>query len=74
MAATEPQPADEHSLIRLTRNEVRRLLTAAVAPLHTIEHLINWSTWRRPHQARARISHYARRNRTTNDHKVSLPY
>ena len=63
MAATEPAPADEHSLIRVTRNEIRRLLTAAIAPLHRIEHVINWSTWRRQHQARARASHYARRTR-----------
>ena len=61
MAATEPPPADEQTLIRLTRNEIRRLLTAAIAPLHSIEHVISWSSWRRQHQARARASHYARR-------------
>jgi len=37
----------------LTRNEIRRLLTAAIAPVHLIEHVIHWSTWRRQHQARA---------------------
>jgi SRSO17 transposase len=61
MAATQPPPADEQTLIRLTRNEIRRLLTAAIAPAHSIEHTLNWSTWRRQHQARARTSHYARR-------------
>jgi hypothetical protein len=61
MAATEPPPADEQTLIRFTRNEIRRLLTAAIAPAHSIEHVINWSTWRRQHQARAHTSHYARR-------------
>ena len=61
MAATEPAPDHEESLIRLTRNEIRRLLTAAAAPVHDNTHVIRWSTWRRQHQARARKSHYARR-------------
>jgi SRSO17 transposase len=61
MAATEPAPADEQTLIRLTRNEIRRLLAIAIAPLHSIEHVISWSNWRRQHQAQARTSHYARR-------------
>jgi hypothetical protein len=61
MAATEPAPEHNTGLIQLTRNEIRRLLTAAIAPVHHIEHVIRWSTWRRQHQARARISHYARR-------------
>lgn len=61
MAATEPAPQTATDLIGLTRNEIRRLLTAAIAPVHRIEHVIRWSTWRRQHQARARTSHYARR-------------
>jgi hypothetical protein len=61
MAATEPPPKDSDTLIHLTRNEIRRLLMAAIAPAHNVEHTINWSTWRRQHQARARKSHYARR-------------
>ena len=61
MAATEPAPTTATGLIQLTRNEIRRLLTAALTPVHHIEHVIHWSTWRRQHQARARISHYARR-------------
>jgi hypothetical protein len=61
MAATEPAPADEQTLIRLTRNEIRRLLATAIAPVHSIEHVISWSTWRRQHQAQARTSHHARR-------------
>lgn len=65
MAATEPAPDDGQALIALTRNEIRRLLTAAVAPIHTVQHVLHWSTWRRQHQARARTSHYARR--TTSD-------
>jgi SRSO17 transposase len=61
MAATEPAPATGQTLIALTRNEIRRLLTAAIAPIQTAEHVVQWSIWRRQHQARARISHYARR-------------
>jgi SRSO17 transposase len=61
MAATEPVPDQNTGLIRLTRNEIRRLLTAAIAPVHRIEHVIHWSIWRRKHQAQARTSHYARR-------------
>jgi SRSO17 transposase len=60
MAATEPPPTCAQTLIRLTRNEIRRLLAAAVAPVHDITHVIGWSTWRRQHQARARNSHHAR--------------
>jgi hypothetical protein len=69
MAATEPAPADEQTLIRLTRNEIRRLLATAIAPLHSIEH-----AWRRQHQAQARTNHYAHRLQATNDHEVSLSY
>ena len=41
------------------------LLATAIAPLHSIQYVISWSTWRRQHQAQARTSHYARR--TTGD-------
>ena len=61
MAATEPVPTAGRTLIPLTRNEIRRLLTAAIAPIPKAEHVLHWSTWRRQHQARARASHYARR-------------
>lgn len=64
MAATEPPPPDGNGLIRLTRNEIRRLLAAILAPAHTIEHVISWSDWRRQHQARARTSHYHRQAAT----------
>jgi SRSO17 transposase len=60
MAATEPLPADRLTLIPLTRNEIRRLLIAAIAPAHSTEHVVHWSIWRRHHQARARLSHYHR--------------
>ena len=64
MAAIEPLPPDGSGLIRLTRNEIRRLLAAMLAPAHTIEHVISWSDWRRQHQARARTSHYQRQATT----------
>jgi hypothetical protein len=64
MAATEPPPPDGSGLIRLTRNEIRRLLAAMLAPARTIEHVISWSHWRRQHQARARTSHYQRQAAT----------
>jgi hypothetical protein len=56
MAATEPAPADGRALIPLIRNEIGRLLTAVVAPIHKVENVLQWSTWRRQHRARARAS------------------
>ncbi len=54
-----PTPA---GLIALTVNEFRRLFDAIVlGSTHTIASLLHWSTWRRRHQARARDSHYRRR-------------
>jgi|GEM_PF-1822509 hypothetical protein len=64
MAATEPAPADCQALIPLTRNEIGRLLTV-IAPIHKAEYVLQGSTGRRQHQARARASYYARR--TTGD-------
>jgi len=54
-----PAPA---GLIELTVAEFRRLFTALLlATTHTIDTLLRWSRWRRQHQARARASHYRRR-------------
>jgi hypothetical protein len=56
---TTPTPTD---LIELTVAEFRRLFTALLlATTHTIETLLRWSRWRRQHQARAKTSHYRRR-------------
>jgi SRSO17 transposase len=53
---------DQPDLIRLTVNEIRRLLnTLLTAPTHTLAHHLHWSQWRRRHQARARQAHYTRR-------------
>jgi len=58
MTATQPDPPD--GLIRLTRNDIRRLFAATLAPTHPASHTLAWSTWRRRHQHRARDSHYRR--------------
>lgn len=49
-------------LLPLTVPEVRRLLWQLVwSSLPAVEHVLNWSNWRRRHQARAKRSHYQRR-------------
>jgi hypothetical protein len=59
---TRPQPADQQ-LIPLTVNEIRRLFAKMIAnTMHTIGHWLAWSRWRRLHQARAKTSHYRRRD------------
>lgn len=58
MTAIQPPPKPESALISLTRNEVRRLFTAAFTPPHHATPVLHWSLWRRRHQARARTSHY----------------
>jgi SRSO17 transposase len=60
MTATEPPPPPCAGLIALTRNEIRRLFTAAITTIRAAAHHLHWSTWRRRHQARARTSHYQR--------------
>jgi SRSO17 transposase len=57
-----PQPTDAQ-LIPLTVNEIRHLFAKLVATTaHTIGHWLAWSRWRRLHQARAKTSHYRRRD------------
>jgi hypothetical protein len=46
LAATARLPDPETGLIRLTRNEIRRLLTA-IAPIDKARHALHWSIWRR---------------------------
>ncbi|MGW5667378.1 IS701 family transposase [Micromonospora sp. NPDC003776] len=58
-AADEPL---QKGLIKLTVNEVRRLINAfIIRPIHELAHRLRWSQWRRRHQARARRAHYTRR-------------
>jgi hypothetical protein len=56
---------DHHSgeLIALTAGEIRRLFAIATQPGYSDTYYQRWSRWRRRHQARARQSHYQRRQR-----------
>lgn len=57
---------DDQRLIPLTVNEIRRLFAKLVTTTtHTISHSLAWSRWRRLHQARAKTSHYRRRDQLT---------
>ncbi len=68
MTAT-PAPADPYHHARsgdgpipLSVNEIRRLFTTLInTTIHTVEHRLRWSLWRRSHQARARRCHYKQR-------------
>lgn len=54
-------PRDDE-LIPLTVNEVRHLFAKIVlTPIRSVGHWLRWSAWRRRHQARAKASHYRRR-------------
>jgi len=58
-------PPGDHTLIPLTVNEIRRLLAKLITnTVHTISYRLDWSRWRRQHQARAKTSHYRRRGHT----------
>nr|WP_230689037.1 IS701 family transposase [Micromonospora sp. WMMC415] len=62
LAATAQQPDAEPEIIALTVAEIRRLFNAFVLNLPLPPaHTLHWSTWRRTSQARARRSHYQRR-------------
>jgi SRSO17 transposase len=74
MAATEPAPQTATGLIRLTRNEIRRLLTAAIAPLHRIEHVIHWSTCADNTKPEPESAITPDEPPWATDHEVSLPY
>lgn len=59
--AAAPPPDGQ---IPLTRNETARLIAALIIqPAPNPRHLLRWSTWRRQHQHRAKISHYQRQTR-----------
>ena len=70
-AAPSPPPEGRHApLISFSVNEIRRLFNRIVDPVrHSPAHIWRWSLWRRMHQARARLCHYARRH-----HKLRLQY
>ena len=59
--ADNPAP-QEHSLIALTCNEIKRLFNTFInQPMRDLQHRLRWSIRRRRHQHRARTSHYNRR-------------
>jgi SRSO17 transposase len=55
------QPPPDPGLIALTVTEVKRLYNLATRALHSVEHHLRWSWWRRRHQARARRYHHRAR-------------
>jgi hypothetical protein len=55
------QPPTDPGLITLTVTEVKRLYNLATRALHSVEHHLRWSWWRRKHQARARWYHHRTR-------------
>lgn len=61
-ADTETDAPTDHGLIRLTVNEIRRLINVCIIrPITNLAHRSHWSGWRRRHQHRARRAHYTRR-------------
>jgi SRSO17 transposase len=66
LAATQPDDSCAHhdQLIPLTRHEIRRLFTGLCPQLLPARMQLDWSRWRRHHQATARACHYRRRART----------
>lgn len=66
-AIERARQATTADLIPLTVNEFRKLFEALLlTPLRATRATLDWSRWRRKHQANARISHYNRRTSTTN--------
>ncbi|MDI9889359.1 hypothetical protein QMZ92_34865 [Streptomyces sp. HNM0645] len=62
--STRPhRPARDSEAISLTVPEIRHLFTVLLSPpTATAARLLQWSIWRRRHQATARHSHYRRRS------------
>ncbi|MTD54848.1 hypothetical protein [Amycolatopsis pithecellobii] len=57
--AAEARTAAPDGLIALTCNEIRRLLVVhVIEPARRITDRDAWSTWRRRHQYRAKVSYY----------------
>lgn len=53
----------DQTVIALTLPEIRRLFAKLITnTVHPVSHWLTWSHWRRRHQARARTSHYRRRD------------
>jgi hypothetical protein len=59
----------------LSSNEIRRLYGKIVLIGQTIvEHVLQWSTWRRRRQAQAKASHYRKRDKLYEGHDGGLQY
>ena len=63
LAAAQPDHSHppDGQLIPLTRHEIRRLFTGLLQQLPAPGMQLDWSRWRRRHQATARACHYRRR-------------
>ena len=69
LTASQPTPkARDHAhdqsfaeLIPLTHNEIRRIFAGLTARLESVAFRLDWSVWRRHHQAVARACHFKRR-------------
>jgi SRSO17 transposase len=60
-AQERDRPPTDQPLIPLTVTEIRHLFAKLIVnTVHTINHWLAWSRWRRRHQARAKTSHYRR--------------
>ncbi|MFI9580480.1 hypothetical protein ACIHCQ_01190 [Streptomyces sp. NPDC052236] len=60
--ATSTEQTEDQDMIRLTVNEIRRLINVfRDQPARSTSYRLHWSGWRRQHQARAKRAHYARR-------------
>lgn len=65
----EKRPVTPDTLVPLSVNEIRHLFAKLITnTVRAISHWIHWSHWRRLHQTRARTSHYARREQTSDRH------
>ena len=60
-ATGDPRSQPCTTLIPLTRNEIRRLITGLTSRLQIMAFHLHWSLWRRHHQAVARACHFKRR-------------
>ena len=63
--ATNPGADSLPGLIPLTRNEIRRMFAGLTTILEPVSFRLDWSLWRRHHQAVARACHFKRRAEQT---------
>lgn len=55
---TTPRPRPARNLIKLSVAEARRLFNVRDQGKYAIQHALDWSIWRRSHQAEARRHHF----------------